>query len=109
MHRLLLVVVRSNRNRCAKRAKLMKLAHSPVNLAIFTASAALFVFAKWRPSEAAAFGSWLTTGTNIVLRVIHNWPDWPREQHDLMPVVWGAVPLVLGVHLLELLGWERQA
>jgi hypothetical protein len=80
-----------------------------VNLAIFTASATVFVVAKWRPGETAAFGSGLTTGTNIVLRVIHNWPNWTRKQHDLMPVVLGAVPLVLGVHLLELLGWERQA
>jgi hypothetical protein len=69
---------------------LTKLAHSRVNFAVFTASAAVFVFVKWRPSEVAAFGSWLLTGTHIILRVIHNWPDWSREQHDSIPVILGG-------------------
>jgi hypothetical protein len=41
-----------------------------MELAVFTASAAVFVFAKWRPSEAADFGSWLSMSTNVVLHVI---------------------------------------
>ena len=69
---------------------LSKLAHSRVNIAIITASAAVFVFAKWRPSEVAALGSWLMTDTQIILRVIHNWPDWSREQHDFIPVILGG-------------------
>ena len=77
-----------------------------MNLAILSASAAVFVFAKWRPSEAAAFGSWLTTGTDIVLRVIHTWPKLTHDHNDLIPVILGAVTIVLGVHFLELLGWE---
>jgi hypothetical protein len=86
----------------------MRLAHSPVNLVIFTIFTALFILRKWRPSEAAVFGAWFTTGTNIILRVIHNCPDWFRKQHDLMPVILGTLPLVLGIHFLELLGWKRQ-
>jgi hypothetical protein len=108
MRRLLLDIVGTTRIHQAKWAPLMRLAHSPVNLAIFIVSAAVFMFAKWRPAEAAALASWLTTGTNIIVRIIHNWPDWSREQHDLMPVVLGTCPLVLGVHFLELLGQERQ-
>jgi hypothetical protein len=84
----------------------MRLAHSPVNLVLFTIFTALFILARWRPSEAAAFGAWFTTGINIILRVIHNWPDWSHKQHDLMPVILGTLPLVLGIHFLELLGWE---
>jgi len=36
-------------------------------------------------------------------------PDWSPDQHDLIPIILGAIPLVLGVHFLELLGWERKA
>jgi hypothetical protein len=84
----------------------MRLAHSPVNLVLFTIFTALFVLSRWRPSEAAALGAWFTTAINIILRVIHNWPDWSRKQRDLMPVILGTLPLVLGIHFLELLGWE---
>jgi hypothetical protein len=35
-------------------------------------------------------------------------PDWSREQHDLKPVILGTLPLVLGIHFLELLGRKRQ-
>ena len=87
----------------------MRLAHSPVNLVLFTIFDALFILRRWRPFEAATFVAWYTAGTKIILRVIHNWPDWSRKQHDLMPVILGTLPLVSGIHFLELLGWERQA
>lgn len=104
MHRLLLIIVGLIRIHQAGWAPLMRLAHSPADLAIFTVSAAMFIFANWRPAEA----SWLTTSTNIVLRLIRSWPDRSRKQHDLMPLILGTLPLVFGFYLLELLGWERQ-
>jgi hypothetical protein len=75
-----------------------------VNLAIFAVSAAVFILTKWRPSEAAALASYFTTGTSIVERVIRNWPDLTHKHHDLIPVILGTLPLVFGVHFLELLG-----
>ena len=87
----------------------MRLTHSAVNLVLFTIFTALFIIRRRRPSEAAVLGAWFATGTNIILRVIHNWPDWSRKQYDLMPVILGTLPLVSGIHFLELLGWERQA
>jgi len=83
--------------------------YSPLNLSIFTISVALFALRKWRLTEAAALASYLTLFANIVLRIIRSWPNLNHKHYDLIPVVLGTLPLVLGIHGLELLGWQRQA
>lgn len=64
----------------------------------------IFFRMRWRPTEAAALASMLTQGANLTTRVIHTWPDLTHGHNDLIPVVLGLLPLVLGIFGIEHLG-----